>query len=254
MTTPRPYQPRLDSARRWVPRRPIRCRLADTPELRHEAMELVLQRYKQLGYLPPDATKSHVHSYVGLPGAEIFVACDPEPTVVATATYVPDGPWRLPMEKLYAEELQALRRRGRMLAEIIGFASVARERDATVPLILSLTRAIVWYALKHGMDDLLVVVNPRHQRFYSRFLPFELLGPERRYPVVQNAPAVALRLDLHSLSHHRTTKPVLYQRYIEVPSPRSLLAPLLGAPEPDASSPSPRTKPPSRLAPGSERW
>ncbi len=204
----------LDSARRWISRVPYRCRLADTIALRHAALDLVLEQYKRLGYVPQDAIQTHVHRYCCVPGAEVFVACARDRVVLATATYVPDGPWGLPMEKLYHEELRRLREQGRRLAEVIGFASRVRERSATVNLVVSLTRSIVWFALRQRVTDLLVVINPRHVRFYANFLPFRQFGPVKTYDAVQNAPAVPLLLDLTELSREKSQRRIAYSKFL----------------------------------------
>ena len=213
-STEGPERTPLDSARRWISRGPYRCRLADTPALRHAALDLVLEQYKRQGYIPRDAIQTHVHRYCCVPGAEIFVACARDRVVLATATYVPDGPWGLPMEKLYHDELQALRDAGRRLAEVIGFASRVQERAATVRLVLSLTRTIVWFALRQRVTDLLVVINPKHVRFYAGLLPFKQFGPVKSYDAVQNAPAVPLQLDLTALNRERGERRVAYSKFL----------------------------------------
>ncbi len=204
----------LESARREPAQLGPALRLAETPELRHAALDLVLEYYKRQGYVPPDAVATHVHRYALVPGAETIVACDSDGTVLATLTLVPDGPWGLPMDSLYREELTRLRKEGRVLAECIGFASRVLERHATLRLVVSLTRAAMWFALRSGRTDLVVTVNPRHVHFYARLLPFQIIGAEKQYAAVQNAPAVPLRLNLLTLAEERERRRAAYRNYL----------------------------------------
>ena len=48
------------------------------------------------------------------------------------------------------------------------------------------------------MDDFIIEVNPRHESFYLRRLCFARIAGERPCPRVGNAPAVLLRLDMHT--------------------------------------------------------
>lgn len=204
----------LDSARRPLGRTHLSLRIADRPELRHAALDLVLEHYKRCGYVAPDATYTHVHRFATVPGSTTFVICDDENAVLATATVVPDGPWGLPMDSIYREELNALREEGRVLCEGIGFASRVLESKATLKHILTLTRAVMWYSFRVGRTDLVVAVNPRHVGFYARLLPFQIIGPERQYQTVRGAPAVPLRLDLLALPDERERRRHVYSRYL----------------------------------------
>jgi hypothetical protein len=50
-------------------------------------------------------------------------------------------------------------------------------------------------ARKTGVDELVVVVNPRHAPLYRRYMAFEQIGDERIYDAVQGFPAVPLSLN-----------------------------------------------------------
>ena len=45
------------------------------------------------------------------------------------------------------------------------------------------------------INDICIIVNPKHAKFYRRILFFEDLGVEKNYPRVE-APAIALRLNI----------------------------------------------------------
>ncbi len=46
-------------------------------------------------------------------------------------------------------------------------------------------------------DNLVIAVNPKHQRFYQKVLLFKQIGPERSYEYVKGNPAIAMCLELN---------------------------------------------------------
>ena len=60
---------------------------------------------------------------------------------------------------------------------------------------MPLFRVVFWHALKNGINDICIMVNPKHAAFYKSIMIFEEIGEEKFYPGV-NAPAIALRMNL----------------------------------------------------------
>lgn len=171
---------------------------ADTVEERQAAFSVVHQEYLRLGYLErPNPTGMHYGLHHVLPTSSTLVLKKAH-EVVATLTHVLDTDlYGLPMDKLYRDELDALRDKGRRLAEL---SALATRRDfCWQRLFMILCRAAYHHALEKRVTDLCVMVNPRHVPFYKKVFLFEDLGPERYYSVVQ-APAVALKADLETIA------------------------------------------------------
>ncbi|WP_235731749.1 N-acyl amino acid synthase FeeM domain-containing protein [Fundidesulfovibrio putealis] len=126
-------------------------------------------------------------------------------TVLSTMSYIPDTHrFGLPMDDLYKPELDSLRDAGRKVVELGSLATLPQRRMQN--LIVFLAKAIFRYALSTKADDLCIMVNPKHVRFYESIFLFEPFGEERHYEKV-NAPAVALRVNMQKI------EPSLYEAY-----------------------------------------
>lgn len=169
-------------------------KVAESKDELLQAYRLLYNEYLRAGYTSERSdgmlfTRHHLH-----PGTRVLVACCQE-RVVSTAAIVCDSQeMGLPMDELYREELADLRRQGRNVAEV---CSLASDRGRLAPALIRLfTRTLFLCSLRLSFDDVCVMVNPRHVPLYRRWCDLEVFGFERYYPKV-NAPAVALRTDLH---------------------------------------------------------
>lgn len=187
-------------------------RIADRPALRIQASRLVHDVYVRCGYMKPNPQRRRATPYDNLADTTTFVACLDE-EVIATLTLVSDRELGLPMQSIYQEELQSLRRQGRRLAEVTALADRRKDPKRGMSVFLGLTKLMIHTARKRGIDDLLVTVHPKHARFYQRILVFEPFGPERAYPAVQNNPAVALRLNLRDVKANEHLSRRVLSRY-----------------------------------------
>lgn len=170
----------------------IELHLAQTAQELETAYALVQSQYLRRGYAKPGGAVRFV-SHCCIPTTHTLVA-QVRGVVIATASVIVDGPLGLPLESTYPEEVRALREAGERLAEI---SCLATRRRGDARALLALYRGI--YALAHyrcGVDRLCITVHPRQRRFYQRALLFERLGPQRGYAACNQAPAVALGLDL----------------------------------------------------------
>ena len=160
-------------------------RLARTPEHLNAAMRLMRERYQWRGYAtdgPQDDSPG-----VTLVASELG-------RVAATVTVGADSPRGMAVESLYGEEVARLRREGASLCE---FTRLAVDRAGnSLRLLGGLFHVAYLYARRqHDATHLLVEVNPRHVRFYTRMLGFRIAGPQRTCERV-DAPAVMLALSL----------------------------------------------------------
>ncbi len=165
------------------------------PDVR-ETYGLLHACYLRKGLIDPDPTGLRYTHYNLLPSSATFGARG-RGRVVATFSLIPDTPgFGLPMDALYGRELDPLRREGRKPGEISGLAVDPGYRAVSLLLILNLVRMLHAYSSRLDLTDLVVACHPRHARMYERMFLFEPFGPVRTYRAVNDAPAVALRLDL----------------------------------------------------------
>lgn len=168
-------------------------RIADTGGELLQAFGLLYREYLHAGYVGESSSELLFTRHHLLPETTVFVA-RAEDRVLSTATVVPDSAeFGLPMDDLYASELTALRGQGRRVLEICSLASDGRAltRNAVQHFI----KLIFLYCVFQDVDDVCIMVNPRHVRLYSNMFGFKPFGEQRHYPRV-NAPAVALRVEV----------------------------------------------------------
>ena len=188
-------------------------------ELR-SAFALVYEAYTHKGLAEPNPCGMRVTPYQLLPTTEVLVAIDHH-RVVCTASVVCDGRLGLPLEDVYAEEVAARRRQGLVLAEVSCLADSQEGKRTAFNNVLQLMSLCAQCAKARRVDELLVAVHPHHARFYQGFFGFEVLGEERSYGAVLDAPAVALVLDLNHLAENH---PRGYERLFGKPFPAAVLA------------------------------
>jgi hypothetical protein len=169
----------------------FKVRVANTEERQSAASYLIQRRYAWRGYAVDEQPRPAP--------SRITIAAHDETGTAGTVTVGLDSDDTLFVDGLYAEEANALRSKGRKLAE---FTRLAIDNNVhSKPLLAALFHIAFIYARRiHGCTDLLIEVNPRHQSFYRRMLGFETLGAMRADPRV-GAPAVLLRL---CLEHAKT--------------------------------------------------
>ena len=173
----------------------ILCRIASTRKEREAAFRLVYNSYLQAGLGEMNDYKMRVTPYHLSDCSEIFIATR-RGKVIFTMTLIMDGEeLGVPMESVYGDEVDRLRRRGLRLGEVSCLADCQRHVREFFPIFLWTSRLMVQYARYRGLDALVAAVHPKHARFYRRFMDFRTFGLEKTYPTVRNHPAVALWLE-----------------------------------------------------------
>ena len=173
----------------------ILCRIASTREEREAAFHLVYNSYLQAGLGEMNDYEMRVTPYHLSDCSEIFIATR-RGKVIFTMTLIMDGEeLGVPMESVYGDEVDRLRRRGLRLGEVSCLADCQRHAREFFPVFLHTSRLMVQYARYRGLDALVAAVHPKHARFYRRFMDFHAFGLEKTYPTVRNHPAVALWLE-----------------------------------------------------------
>ena len=191
-------------------------RIASSRQEWEAALGLVYREYVRCGLIQMNRYRMRVTPYHALPTTEVLIAGKGD-EVLCTLSIVGDGLLGLPMEAIYAEEVERRRLQGLRLAEV---SCLADERDGSFSMVSRLMALTAQSAAYRGIDQLLIAVHPRHAKFYERFIAFEVIGEQRTYASVCDHPAVAMALDLSNLSFDH---PRAYKRLFGVPFADDLL-------------------------------
>ena len=162
----------------------FKIRLANVTGIRGEANLLVKKRYAQRGYVTQDIEPN--------PYRLTIVAYDgQEPTGTVSIGF--DSSNGLLCDQLYKADVDKLRASGRRVCEFIKLA--VNSSSVSIPTLAALFHVAFLYAYKiYGFDDVVMEINPRHAKFYTRALGFQQIGGETLNPRV-NAAALLLRCE-----------------------------------------------------------
>lgn len=173
-------------------------KVAESREELEAAFRLVHEVYLREGYTDPHESGLRVNLRYALPTTATIIGLH-EGEVVITLTVIGDSPLGLPMDMIFSEELYGLRREGRYLAEIGALASHPGFRKRQQALALYADKASLLYAMRHlGADDAVIAINPKHEWVYRHLVLFDTISAVKLYHYVNDAPALAMRLDLRS--------------------------------------------------------
>ncbi|PKN42130.1 MAG: hypothetical protein CVU60_07885 [Deltaproteobacteria bacterium HGW-Deltaproteobacteria-18] len=169
-------------------------KIAENRDEWSQSFALVYREYLASGYIQqPHSSEMHLSIYNLLPATCVFIFRT-YVTVISTLTQIFDSKlFGLPMDVLYRPELDSLRSRGRMITELSALATPRETRWCNLMVFLSKT--MFEYSMMNKIDDICIMVNPKHVNFYKTMFLFENFGEERFYPGV-GAPAVALRINM----------------------------------------------------------
>jgi hypothetical protein len=201
---------------------PLSFSVAQTAEDLRKAYRLVYRSYLRAEYIDPHPSEMRYSVFNALPETATLVA-KLRKEIVTTATIVFDSPLGLPMDTIYQDEVDQLRSEEARICEVTMLADRRRAGVRTIPAILQVFKMILHYAHNRGrVTDILITINPSHEIFYTRYLPFEEFAGLRYYPSVNNAPALAKRSNLRTLfEEHKNHK--LYDFFIDSPIPAEIM-------------------------------
>ena len=175
-------------------------KLATEREELEAAWRLLHDVYVEQGYMRPHPSGLRLIVHNLLPQTTVFIARRRQAVrnggeVIGTITLFVDSPLGLPMDEVFHEELEGLRRQGRRISEVGALALKREHRNRNV--FMYLFKIAHAYARYLGMHDLCIAIHPKHRSFYEEVLLFEPFGHQvRPYGKVNGSPAVAERLDL----------------------------------------------------------
>lgn len=165
----------------------------------HGAYALLYRCYLERGLIRPNRAELRYTHYNLLPESATFVAKAGDEVIATLSAIIETRPFGVPMSALYAPELQGLRGQGFRFAEGSGLAVDSAYRPIGMHLVMNLVKMAITYARKLGANYATIACHPRHARFYRQVFLFQEFGERRTYEAVNDAPAVALGLDLADL-------------------------------------------------------
>jgi len=179
-------------------------KIAETRDELAQSFTLVYKEYLASGYIKsPHPSEMHFSIFNFLPATCVFIFRT-YTTVISTLTQIFDTPlFGLPMDALYKEELDSLRAQGRKITELSALATPRETRWCNLMVFLS--RTMFEYSRMNEVDDICIMVNPKHVSFYKTMFLFDDFGPEKFYAGV-GAPAVALRIDMKNIEKNLLEK------------------------------------------------
>ncbi|MGH8397100.1 MAG: N-acyl amino acid synthase FeeM domain-containing protein [Gammaproteobacteria bacterium] len=129
--------------------------------------------------------------------------------IYTTLTAIPDGPRGLPLDEVYPRLLDDLRSQNRRLIEVGLLADDRAEVGKAQDYSFDTMRLAVYCAL-HSQVDAVIGVHPHHADFYVRMMSFEVIGPIRSYPRVNNRPVVPLFWDRSCIQREKLPRLLRY--------------------------------------------
>lgn len=181
---------------------PERCRflVANTPDLKREAGRLVRRVYESKGYSVARSCSPNEWTdvYDANPDTVTFLA-EYGGQFVATLRVIPDSPVGLPMDDVFPERLDALRRAGRRPCEIASMAFLEADGVGAREILFVLFR-LAYLAARHvvGGTDFVASVMAHHRAFYRRMLLFDEVDRETRIGPKSGCPVSFVRLNLET--------------------------------------------------------
>ncbi|MBI4358719.1 MAG: hypothetical protein HY584_05400 [Candidatus Omnitrophica bacterium] len=202
------------------------CHTAKRFEDLRDAYRLVYEEYLIRGYCKPKTCRLHYTYFCALPESRTFLLFKREETeTLGTASLILNSPCGLPSEFLFPEQIRQLQNDGRQLAEVTLLAVSSGAFGSTIFSltniqkligIFQLFKAIFHYTQAKGITDLIVAVNPKHEKLYQ-YLTFEPISPIRSYSKVCGKPALLMRLDMLRFVEPRFKEQIV-QKYFLNPS------------------------------------
>lgn len=171
-----------------------------------QAFSLVYKEYASRGYIPKHYKSNlRISIFNAVCSTVTFIAVEGK-KVVATVTLIPDSPLGIPMDKIYKDEVDGLRKKRLKVAEVSQL-SIDSElfpkswfsmfNFSKLIFVFKLFKVVLDYALYVAeLDELCIAVNPAHQYLY-KFLFFEELGKLKYYGSVNKAPAIAKHVNIN---------------------------------------------------------
>lgn len=172
-------------------------KIANTLQEREAVFHLGYQIYLDKGYIKPNLQEWLIQPYDADPQTVILIVQDKNKNIAGSVTLVFNESSRLPAEKIYDPEINALKAKGEKLVELSRLIISPNYRNSKEILLLLFNYLAIYVFHVKKYTSLIVEVSPRHKDYYKVLLNFDEIGCEKACPNVENAPAVLLQLPLN---------------------------------------------------------
>ncbi|MBN1799388.1 MAG: hypothetical protein JW822_12475 [Spirochaetales bacterium] len=162
----------------------------------YNAYTLVHEQYTAKRYLQPSIIGIRIRDFELSNKIATFIA-KKQYKIIGVCSLIIDSPEKgLPCDKIYAKELNEIRRNSTLLCEATNEVLHKNFRRSTV--LTELLRCVFAHALYNGCDKMLIEVSNSHKRFYELNY-FNRIGPIRNYSDDLYDPVILMYSDLHKL-------------------------------------------------------
>lgn len=161
--------------------------------------KLTYEEYIREGYCPIQSDRRLIHfpHLDNIPETTVLVALI-EDQIVGTNSLTVDGENKLHVDIDFPKEVSAIRAEGRKLAASWRII-VDRQSRNNLLIIKTLILRTIRLALDLGIETCLFTFNPKHKRFYQRYLKMKTIAYSDSSRNLINAPMVLMRLDKEDL-------------------------------------------------------
>ncbi len=177
---------------------PLVCRTARCREDYQASFSVLYHSFHRSGLCPRNQAELRVLPFHLRPETQVFVG-EHGGRVCGTISLVMDTGSGLPLEASFRERVQSLRKSGRKIAEFTSLAIDPAHPQNKAKSFAQLTSVAVAFARRHGVDELLAAVHPRHARFYRHAMGFRSLSDVVPYAGVLGHPAVLIAVPINEL-------------------------------------------------------
>lgn len=177
------------------------------------ASRLVYHQYHKKNYVGPNEKDFRLTIYQATQKAHTMVALYKKKYLLATFTFIEDSPLGLPMDKIYKDELDVLRKVGRNLVEIgmlaqntdlMDHPAINFSQSDRLWILLHLMKAALDHSRSFMKRNMVVACfHPHHAPFYE-MLQMKRFSGLRSHEGVQGSPALAYCWDLIRLDETAT--------------------------------------------------
>lgn len=171
----------------------IRFRQALTLEDYYCCFNLLYTTYLREGFTEEDSTNIRTVLHHRSPDTRIFLAeTEDTNTIICTASVFVDGPFGLPIDNGFKNDVDALRLDGSKIVEIGCLASNIEYSKGNQNIPMHINKIMDEYIEEVLKADYVVITtNPRHSYVYEDILLFDKIGELKSFDYVNSAPAVA---------------------------------------------------------------
>jgi hypothetical protein len=179
-------------------------KVAETRTERERAFRLVYDVYRDAGLMAANRSQMRVTKHHLLETTDVLIAKN-DSDIVFTISSIRDGAYGLPLESIFAEEVNAMRAEGLSLAEVSCVAShvPTSNKKLRFDILVKMMSIMAQQAQRNRVDRLLLAVHPRHAKIYQRLFGCKILSGEKSYAAVEDNPAVLCSHDFAELELER---------------------------------------------------